>query len=590
MFLLPSLVVGLALAAALGGRIGRVANVQFRLTWIVVGALATQVVLFSGTVELSDAMAGWVHVGTYVALIAFAAANLHLRSLWLILLGLLANALAIGANGGYMPVSQTAAQAAGIELGNDTNVSASAERLRFLGDVFALPSQLPLANVFSIGDVLIGVGMVAFIVLASLQGGDRPPLQARRVVAPLGDRAFRRLAAGKLVSLSGDWLTIGALVGWVYGETGSTGHVAAILLVRLTPPILGAGVAAFVVDRLPKRGLLIVIEAGRCAAVLGALGGVIAGSRPAVYAAFGLSGAFTALSEALVPSLVPSLVPRSGYAAANALLGMTENAAMVLGSLGAGLAISFVGIEAALAIDAFTFGVAAVLFALVGPLRYATRRSADGTESGAPLAGLRYLFSRRTLFFLVASFAAATMATGLANATLPRFLSEQLGLGAGAYGFGFAALATGLALGKASVGFTRVGSHGGRWIGCALVLMASVFCLLGLTEHAPTALVFLGLIGFVDGTTDVVFDTIVQNEADPRYYGSVFGLSSAVYTATMMAAVGLAPAMNGVLAAPAIIIGVSVFLVAAGGLAFFGIPTRAAAGRGGLRAAEAPSS
>ena len=287
------------------------------------------------------------------------------------------------------------------------------------------------------------------------------------------------------MSLSGDWLTIGALVGWVYSETGSTGHVAAILLVRLTPPILGAGVAAFVVDRLPKRGLLIVIEVGRCVAVLGALGGVIAGSRPAVYVAFGLSGAFTALSEALVPSLVPSLVPRSDYAAANALLGMTENVAMVLGSLGAGLAISFVGIEPALAIDALTFGVAAALFALVGPLRYATPRSADGTDSGSPLMGLRYLFSRRTLFFLVASFAAATMATGLANATLPRFLSEQLGLGNGAYGFGFAALATGLALGKASVGLTRVGSHGGRWIGCALVLMASVFCLLGADRARP---------------------------------------------------------------------------------------------------------
>ncbi len=30
--------------------------------------------------------------------------------------------------------------------------------LPFLGDVFALPRPIPLANVFSVGDVLIGVG------------------------------------------------------------------------------------------------------------------------------------------------------------------------------------------------------------------------------------------------------------------------------------------------------------------------------------------------------------------------------------------------------------------------------------------------
>ena len=33
-------------------------------------------------------------------------------------------------------------------------------------DIFALPSWLPFANVFSIGDVLIGLGIVAAIVIA----------------------------------------------------------------------------------------------------------------------------------------------------------------------------------------------------------------------------------------------------------------------------------------------------------------------------------------------------------------------------------------------------------------------------------------
>lgn len=41
-----------------------------------------------------------------------------------------------------------------------------APRLWFLGDIFAIPSGFPLANVFSVGDVLIlaGVGLAAICI------------------------------------------------------------------------------------------------------------------------------------------------------------------------------------------------------------------------------------------------------------------------------------------------------------------------------------------------------------------------------------------------------------------------------------------
>ena len=38
--------------------------------------------------------------------------------------------------------------------------------LRPLTDIFALPAWLPFANVFSIGDVLIGIGLVVVIAAA----------------------------------------------------------------------------------------------------------------------------------------------------------------------------------------------------------------------------------------------------------------------------------------------------------------------------------------------------------------------------------------------------------------------------------------
>jgi hypothetical protein len=101
---------------------------------------------------------------------------------------------------------------------------------------------------------------------------------------------------------------------------------------------------------------------------------------------------------------------------------------------------------------------------------------------------------------------------------------------------------------------------GGRWIGVALLVMAMMFGALALTEHAPTALLLLAFIGFLDGTTDVLFDTMVQREADPAFYGRVFGLASAFFTTTMMVAVAAAPLLNEVAAPHAVL------LVAGGGL------------------------
>jgi MFS family permease len=170
---------------------------------------------------------------------------------------------------------------------------------------------------------------------------------------------------------------------------------------------------------------------------------------------------------------------------------------------------------------------------------------------------------------------AATLATGLVNATLPRFLDEQLGLGARSYGFGLAALAAGLVVGQALVGFARLGSGGGRWIGCGLVLMAALFVALALTDHAPTAVLLLGLIGLVDGTTDVLFDTVVQREADPRYYGRVFGFASAFMMTTMMGAVGVAPLVNRIALPRELILTAGLFLLAAATIALVGSPGRA---------------
>lgn len=540
MFLLPSIALGFAVALALGGRPRRLLELRLRLAWAAPVALAAQVVAFSRFVHLPPAADYAIHLASYALLLAFALANRRVRSLLPLLAGMLLNGLAIIVNGGVMPLSEKAAAAAHLAVTRTANVSTDATHLRFLGDVFALPAPLPLANAFSIGDILIGFGMIAFIAGISLERSEHL-FSASRLVAPLRLSNFRLLASARLVSQIGDWLTLTAIVGWMFEETHSTYGVIAVLLVRMAPPILGGGIAAMVVDRLPKRRLFVSVELARAGLIVAALLAVSTGRKPEMLAALFLSGILASLSTAAVPTLVPRVVTEDLYESANASLGIADNAAAAIGALGGGIALTTLGINAALLVDVGTFALAALLFAGLHVPPGAAERAARATSR---FYGLRYLLGRRRLVVLVVSFGAATLATGLVNATLPRFLELRTGLGPGAYGYAFAAITAGLAAGQVGVGLMRLGPAASRWIACGLALMAAFLALLAFENHTATILLVLVAIGVVDGTTDIVFETVVQREAEQHVLGSIFGFAGAFIRTTMIFSVALAPVAN----------------------------------------------
>ena len=108
-------------------------------------------------------------VSTTLVLMALVV-NLRQPGFWLIIVGAVANFTVIIANGGQMPAAPEAFAALnGVPVVPTTDFSNSVIAgpdtvLPFLGDNFVLPRPLPLANVFSIGDVLIGLGGAWFIV------------------------------------------------------------------------------------------------------------------------------------------------------------------------------------------------------------------------------------------------------------------------------------------------------------------------------------------------------------------------------------------------------------------------------------------
>jgi hypothetical protein len=178
-FVLYAIPIGIVIGLLAGGRLGRLGDLRLRWVPLMLLGLAIQVAIFT---DAGGRIAGDAGPAVYIASTAlvFIAVlrNIAVPGVAFIAVGAGCNLAAIVANGGWMPADPAAVQSiGGLANGYTNSILVPDPALRPLTDLFALPAWLPLANVFSIGDVLIGVGIAATIAIA---------MRARpRAVAPL---------------------------------------------------------------------------------------------------------------------------------------------------------------------------------------------------------------------------------------------------------------------------------------------------------------------------------------------------------------------------------------------------------------------
>ena len=169
MFILYALVIGLVLGLLLGGRPARLGDLRFRWSWLFMAGLLVQVVLFSDAVtQRIGGLGAPIYIGSTAVVLVAVLANRRMTGMPIVALGAFSNFAAIVANAGYMPADPGALAALGIVAPTVYSNSAVVAHpvLAPMTDLFVLPTWLPYANVFSVGDVVIALGVVAVIVSA----------------------------------------------------------------------------------------------------------------------------------------------------------------------------------------------------------------------------------------------------------------------------------------------------------------------------------------------------------------------------------------------------------------------------------------
>jgi hypothetical protein len=175
-----AILLGLLVGLALGGSPSRLAALRLRHAWLVLPPLLLQLVIFSpqGSVLL-DPLIGPLHLLSNALLVPLLYLNRRHVGLLIVGAGLLLNSVVIAANGGYMPVSPDALRAAGMERriavleqqGDSLKATLMTEStpFAFLGDIIPVPP--PIQRVFSVGDVVMAVGVVVFVAQGMASGG-----------------------------------------------------------------------------------------------------------------------------------------------------------------------------------------------------------------------------------------------------------------------------------------------------------------------------------------------------------------------------------------------------------------------------------
>ncbi len=179
--------------------------------------------------------------------------------------------------------------------------------------------------------------------------------------------AFARLWAAGAISLFGDWLTLVAVSVVSAAQDGGPVALALVLAAHSMPGALASPLAGLLVDRLPRRRLLVLAAVGQGVLTLGM-------ALAASWHAFG------ALKLALlVRSTLAALVPPAETAAlrgvldddelapGNALVGSTWSVCYVAGMAAGGL-LAALSPAVAIGLDAVTFFGAALLLVGLPPL------------------------------------------------------------------------------------------------------------------------------------------------------------------------------------------------------------------------------
>lgn len=345
---------------------------------------------------------------------------------------------------------------------------------------------------------------------------------------------LRRLFWAHAVSRAGDAFNTVALVVLVFDLTGSGRGVATTVAFEVAPVLLLGPVAGLLVDRLPRRSVMIAADLWRAAAALALV--VFSSSVPLAYAvAFCLSLGALAFNPAS-SALLPDVVEEEELVTANSAMWTVAVVVQIVLAPLAGLTVATVGVEVAFGLNALSYLVSAALL---------WRLAAGRTPSAVVVAGWRAVRAgvsavrgHPLLARLAVVQALASLAAGASGGLLVVLAEDWLDVGPGGFGLLLGAIGVGAAAGPILLR-SRIRAGDRWWLFGPFALRGAVDLTLATVPNAVVATVALGVYGVGTSTGMIAYQSTLQTEVPTDLRGRAFALYDVLWNGARLLSLGL---------------------------------------------------
>ncbi|CAN5574333.1 MFS transporter [soil metagenome] len=384
----------------------------------------------------------------------------------------------------------------------------------------------------------------------------------------LRHRGYRRLLIAQTVSRWGDTFNAVALVIVVFQITNSGINVSGVVALEIAPVLLLGFVAGTVVDRLPRRQVMIAADLGR--AMIAALVAFNSDQLWALYcAAFGLA-ALTVFFNPAASSLLPSLVDDDELVAANSAVWSTAVLSQIVLAPVAGAVVVTLGASVAFGINSVTFLASAIaLSGLSGPPTEPPERRSRRAEI---VEGIQIIRNSRLLGTLAAIQGLAALSAGATSALLVVLAERHLHIDATGFGLLLAAIGVGAGVGPLVLQrYVNDVRHPLLLFG-PYMLRGLVDLTLAAVSNFAVALMSLGFYGIGTSTANVTYNTVLQTTTPDRFRGRIFAFYDIVWQTGRLISIGAGGILADQLGIRGVYIMGGLLLLAAGTAGFALVP------------------
>jgi len=370
---------------------------------------------------------------------------------------------------------------------------------------------------------------------------------------------LRRVNLAWAGSAIGDWAYATAIVVWAFGVGGVTA-VGIWGMVRLVLMALVSPFASTLVDRLPRKTVMVASDLTRAGLVLAAAVLIRTNAPPiAVFVLATLASLVATAFRPALAALLPALVDKpEELTAANGTSSTIESLAFFVGPAVGGILLTVASVPVVIVFNALTFLWSA---ALVSRIRVPVRQDAaaprpeepDGheaaaaAEGGDPVhesterpgyvaevtAGFRTIWNHSDLRLVTLVYCAQTIVAGASIVFGVEIAVQMTDFGPKGVGYLDSVLGIGAILG----GLAAISRASARKLasdfGVGVIFWALPLLLAAAWPHMWAAFAAMFVIGFANPIVDVNAATILQRLTSDEVLGRVFGALESLLIAAM---------------------------------------------------------